>query len=512
MHTPRTFVAAAAAILVGATLLTGCSSPGSTPSSSAAASGGTLKVVGQNEPVTMNPVYSSTSDVKSWGPMFDALVGTDRASTAPNQDGLLYGWTRPTDTTWLFKVRSGVTFQDGEKFDAAAAAFTITQEVTDPKAVLGNNFSAVASAAPQGEQLLVTTKVPYPALPSMLAITMAVAPDAYKKVGGDQFGSHPVGSGPFTFESYTRGGSLSMVANKDYWRGAPKLDGVTVSWSADPQARASLVQTGQANLALDLTPASLSTVKTDPNVNVVEKPIDARYFVYFNEKVAPFDNPTLRKAAAYAIDKKAIVGGIFKGGGASVYNSFVGDLFQTAPKFSDQISYDLAKAKKLVASVPGSHAVTLTYASGRSPQDGQIGTAVADMLKKAGFDVTDQPVDFATFVDRRNSGTIQMAGTQIINAFRDPDEEFRPWVLSSSVTKNCVSAPYDALSDEALATPDRTAREKVYAKAEDLLLNQDVCYTPILRYDGVWAMSTSVKGFVAPRFASPDYYTLSLQG
>ena len=221
MKIRRAATALIAVVVASAVALAGCAGYGGSQ-------GGTsnvLRVVGQNEPVSINPIYSSTSDVKSWGPMYDALVGTDRASTEPNQDGLLYDWSRPTPTTWLFKVREGVTFHNGEPFDAAAAAFTISQEVNDPKAILGGNFRPVESAAPQGADLLVTTNVPYPALPSMLAITMAVAPGAYQAAGGDAFAQNPVGTGPFRFESYTRGGALRMVANEGYWRGAPRLGG-----------------------------------------------------------------------------------------------------------------------------------------------------------------------------------------------------------------------------------------------------------------------------------------------
>lgn len=471
---------------------------------------GVLRVVGQNEPVTLNPIYSSTSDVKSWGAMFDSLVGTDRASTAPDQNGLLYGWTRTTPTTWRFKVRKGVTFHDGEVFDAAAAAFPITQEITDKKAVLSGNFSDVASAKAVGEDLEVTTKEPFPALPKMLAITMAVAPKAYEKAGGDGFASHPVGTGPFVFSSYTRGGSLKTVANTKYWRGAPKLKGVTISWSADAQSRAGLVQTGQADLALDLTPQTLSTVKANKRLNVVEKPIDARYFMYFNMKTAPFDNATLRKAAALAIDKASLVKALFKQGGATPYNYFVGDLFPSPPTYPDAVAYDLNKAKSLLASVPGPHQITFSYATGRSPNDGQIGAAIVGMLQNAGFTVKNEPMDFATFLPRRDNNTMQATGVQIINAFRDPDEEFRPWVSKTSITKNCVSGPYDELSAKALAEADEAPRNKIYGQMEDRLLNQDVCYVPILRYDGIWAMSKSVKGFEPPRFASPDYYKLSL--
>ena len=498
---------ALAVLIVGAIAVSGCSASSSKTSAS---SSDILRVVAQNEPVTLNPVYSSTSDVKSWGSMFDSLVGIDRASTAPDQDGLLYGWTRPTPTTWMFKVRTGVTFHNGEAFDAAAAAFTITQEVTDKKAVLGGNYSAVQSATPQGADLQVTTKEPFPALPAMFAITMAVPPKAYQAAGGDAFASHPIGTGPFVFASYGRGGTLKTTANEKYWRGAPKLKGMSVSWSADGQTRASLVQTGQADLALDLTPQTLSAVKSDSKLNVVQKPVDARYFVYFNEKAPPFDNPVMRKAAALAIDKKSIVSGLFKEGGASVYNYFVGDLFPSPPTYADSISYNVDEAKRLLASVPGPHAVTMSYATGRSPNDAQIGSAIVGMLQNAGFTVTNDPVDFATFVQRRNNNSMQATGLQIINAFRDPDEEFRPWVGKTSITHNCVSDPYDALSTQALAQPEEGARNQIYGQMEDMLLNQDVCFVPVLRYDGIWAMTKSVQGFQPPRFASPDYYKISM--
>ncbi|MBF8191827.1 ABC transporter substrate-binding protein [Nonomuraea sp. K274] len=500
----RPAVLALALLVLAALAMSGCSASSSRT--------GVLRVVAQSEPVTLNPVYSATSDVKSWGPMFDSLVGTDRASTEPDQNGLLYGWTRVTPTAWRFKVREGVTFHNGEVFDAAAAAFSIQQIITDPKAPLAGNFSAVAGAKPVGADLEVTTKEPFPALPSMLAITMAVPPKAYQKEGGDAFGAHPIGTGPFVFSDYIRGATLETVANPHYWRGAPKLKGVTLSWSTDAQTRASFVQTGQADIALDLTPQTLRTVRADRNLTVVEKPIDARYFVYFNQKAPPFDNPDLRRAAALAIDKAGLVQGLFRQGGASVYDHFVGDLFleKKPPAYPDAISHDLAEAKSLLASVPGPHRITFSYATGRSPNDDQIGAAIVGMLQAAGFTVTNEPMDFATFSERRNSNTMQATGLQIIVAFRDPDEEFRPWVGKTAITKNCVSAPYDELSAKALAEPERGPREEIYSQMEDLLINKDVCYVPILRYDGIWAMGKNVRGFVPPRFASPDYYEISV--
>jgi peptide/nickel transport system substrate-binding protein len=492
------------AIPVALALLTSCAATGA-----AVDDGPTvIRVVAGNEPTTINPIYSSTSDAKSWGALYDALVGNDPTTNAANQDGLLYGWERPTDTTWTFKVREGVKFHDGEVFDAAAAAFVINTEHTDPKANLGIFYTTITEAVAVGDELHVTTSSPYPSLPDVLASTMAVAPKAFTELGGAGFAEAPVGTGPYKFDSYTRGGTLSLVANEDYWQGTPGADRLEITWSADGQTRASLVQSGQADLALDLTPQALAVLSGD-SVKVERAPIDARYFIYLNTKTGGFTDPDLRRAAALAIDKDAIVSSIFKDGGATAYDYIVGDLFDTPPTYKDAISYDLDEAKKIVAS-KGSPAVTLTYATGRSQNDAQIGAAVVGMLQAAGFTVTDDPVDFATFLERRNGQATEAAGAQIIYTFRDPDEEFRAWVNSTSIVKTCDPAWYDEKSVEALAAPDDAARQAVYEEMEDRVLNQDVCFIPIVQYEGIWAMSPELGGFKAPRLGTPAYYKLTL--
>ena len=354
-----------------------------------------------------------------------------------------------------------------------------------------------------------TTTSPYPSLPDLLAATMAVAPEAFEKLGGDGFANAPVGTGPYKFESYQRGGTLALVANQDYWQGAPGADRLEISWSADGQTRASLVQAGQADLALDLTPQALAVIPDSDAVTIERAPIDARYFIYLNMHTGAFADPDLRRAAALAIDKEAIVSSIFKEGGAEAYNYMVGDLFDTPPTYNDAISYDPGAAKKIVSS-KGFPTITLTYAIGRSPNDAQIGTAIVGMFEAVGFTVNNDPVEFATFLERRNSQATEAAGAQIINTFRDADEEFRAWVNSTSVAKNCVGDWYDQKGAEALAIADTDARQKVYEEMEDRLLNQDVCYIPIVKYEGIWAMRSDLGGFTAPRLGTPDYSKLTL--
>lgn len=469
-----------------------------------------LRVVGSNEPIQLNPVYSSTSDAKSWGAIFDPLVGGDISTNEPNDDGLLYGWERSDDLTWVFKVREGVTFHDGQTFDAAAAAFTIQQEKEDPKANIGTFYQLVESATPQDDGTLqIVTKQPYAALPNLLAVTMAVGPDAYTEAGPDGFGTAPVGTGPYVFTSWTPGTALTMTANADYWKGEPEIDTLQVSWSADAQTRAGLVASGQAELALDLTPQSLAGIGTSDEVTVERGPIGARYYMYVDENKGPFADPDLRRAAAMAIDREAIVNSLFGDGGAEVYTSFIGDLLAEMPEISDDLAYDPEAAAKIVASKP-STPFSFTYAAGRSPNDGQISEAIIGMLQAVGFEVTNDPVDFATWRERRVERTLDATGLQLITTFVDPDSELRAWITSGSVSGNCAAEWYDAKNAEALAAPDDETRTAVYTEIEEHIISEDACFIPILKYEGIWAMTPALKGFTMPRIGVPNYAKLSL--
>ncbi len=134
----RTTAAAGGALAV---LLTSACGIGS---STEAAGDSTLRVVVQAEPTSLSPTYSFFGDARVWGGIFDTLVGYDRQTLAVNDEGLLPTWEQTGPTEWLFDVREGVTFHDGETFDAAAAAFTINELRDDPASILRTYYDVIA--------------------------------------------------------------------------------------------------------------------------------------------------------------------------------------------------------------------------------------------------------------------------------------------------------------------------------------------------------------------------------
>ncbi len=182
----------------------------------------TLRVVLQAEPTSLNPRSVRCSDSRAWGSIFDSLVGFDRQTLQPNEDGLLTGWEQTGPTEWTFDVREDVTFQNGETFDADAAAFTIKELRDNQASILRGYYSIVEDAQAVDGKLRITTVEPYLAMPTLLTNAYALPPEYYAEVTAEGFAKKPVGTGPYELKSYTSGSEITVAKYDDYWRGEPK--------------------------------------------------------------------------------------------------------------------------------------------------------------------------------------------------------------------------------------------------------------------------------------------------
>lgn len=470
-----------------------------------AVSGEPLRIVAPGEPVSLNTMLSPLSDQRTYGPLYDNLVAQDTVTGAMTDEGLLPTWKRVDDLTWLFDIRPGVTFSNGEVFDAAAAVFTIEQGKESPSR--GGSLAAVASVSVVGDQLQVVTSEPAPQIPAVLATIDAVPPAHYAELGAEGFADDPVGTGPYVLASYERGSKIVYTARADYWGGTPATSGLEFTFSPEVTSRAALVESGQADLALDLAPSMISEYADSSSAQVVTAPGSTRINLYMRGKNV-FADERVRKAAQLAIDRESLVGALFGDEGFVAHYMFA-DAGNVGPLFDDTLTYDPDAAKALLDEVGGNVTVTLNYPSGRWPNDVLTGDAVAGMWEAVGFTVNRNPLPFTDMLDTITNDTYDAFLIPATINSPSPYSTISGRILSTGPWVVCESQDLDDIYAKATVAPDPEAASKLYQDMEITFVQEMGCGMPLYGYPTVYLAADGVGNVRIPLNGLPVYQTIT---
>ena len=316
----------AAALLSGAMtlgLLTGCggapaASSGSGAASAPAAAEGmdksdTLIYGAEFMDDTLNPMLDS----QYCGPMlYRGLMRTDE-NCKPQCDLATDYQVSDDLLEYTFTLRDGVKFHDGTDFNAEAVKVNFDR-VTNPDNKLKRYslYSNIAKTEVVDEYTAkVTLKTPFSPFINQLAHPSAVmiSPAALAKYGKD-IAFHPVGTGPFTFVEWIQTDYLKGVKNPNYWRpGLPKVDAIKWVPVVDNNARSAMMRTGEAHFTFPVPFEQAAVLEKEPNINMVAAPSIIARYLNMNMLQKPFDNPKVRQAINYAVDRDALIAGVLDG-------------------------------------------------------------------------------------------------------------------------------------------------------------------------------------------------------
>ncbi len=281
-----------------------------------------------------------------WG-ILETLIKVDFDGNM--QPNLATAWVQVDETSWELTLREGVTFQNGEPFNAQAVVNALTYLLgvdTPPKGFGPNNIASVEAKGDYA--VVIKTTAPDTLLPNRLVAppTGILAPSAYKGDGTiDPFGT---GTGPFALMDVVPDQSLTLVKNENYWGGKVNLDKVTVLHIPDGDMRSTMLQTGEVDLARSLPIAQIPILENDPNVVMVRSYQPRTLTLYLNNTQGPLSDVRLRRAVQHAINKQAIADAVFEGGAIPAAGPFE----STAAWFNPDLSadtYDLEQAIQLLA-------------------------------------------------------------------------------------------------------------------------------------------------------------------
>jgi peptide/nickel transport system substrate-binding protein len=272
------------------------------------------------------------------------------------QPSLAESWTQVSPDVWDFKLRKGVTFQDGKPLTAAAAAASLNAVLRVPTPARAFSPRVIKSVEAVGEDTVrVTTPSPSVLTPLRLAAANAgiLSPAAYKEGKID-----PVGTctGPFVITRVNGQQSLSLKRNDSYWGGKVALAEAEIKFIPDANVRATQLRTGEADVAGAVPASTLAALKKTSGVKVVTLATPRTTTLLINTKKPPFDNEKVRQALQLALDLEGIAGSVYEG---SVQPA-IGPFAPHEPwvqKAAKPASYDVKKAQALLAEAgvkPGS--------------------------------------------------------------------------------------------------------------------------------------------------------------
>jgi peptide/nickel transport system substrate-binding protein len=367
---------------------------------------------------------TSSNDIRVSFNLFDNL--TSRRPDGKLAPGLATEWKLQGQTTWVFKLRPGVKYHNGDAFTSADAKFSL-ERTYDPNAKtrVSTVFLTIDRIeAPDPMTLVVHTKKPDPLLPSRLGFYGGqIVPKKYlETVGPETFNQKPVGTGPVRFVSWTKDDKAVLEANADYWGGKPDFDRLIIRALPEMAPRIAALLKGEVDLITQVPPDQGERIRSNASTQVAGALYGGLYVLGVNSKVPPLDNPLVKQALALGIDREAIVKELWRGRGivpsgpiAKGDNHFDASL--------PPLAYNPKEARERLkkAGYKGEEVVIETTA-GYMAGDKPMSEAIQAMWKDVGVNAKVEVVEYSVRAQKNREKTFKgLWWSDPTSTLRDPD-------------------------------------------------------------------------------------------
>lgn len=440
-------VAAAATLVIGALALSACASQrdGDGEGEGTADVDGTFVFGASADPASLDPAFAQDGETfRVSRQIFEGLVGTEPGTPDP-APLLAESWETSEDSlSYTFALKEGVTFHDGTPFNAEAVCANFDRwynwEGLAASEALGYYYNKLFkgyasspdaavydSCTPDGDaSVTVALKKPFAGFIAALSLPAfgMQSPTALAEYNADEVGGtaeaptlseyamgHPVGTGPYKFDEWAPGEQLTLSSYEDYWGDAGQIDEIIFRVIDDPTARRQALESGSID-GYDLVgPADTAALEEDGYTMVSRPPFTILYLA-FNQAVEELQDPTVREALSYAIDKDALISQVLPEGTEKA-TQFMPPSVNGWNADVTTYDYDPEKAKELLAEAgyDESNPLQLTFnypvnvSRPYMPDPEQIFTVLSSQLNEVGVETTPQSNEWGDYLDLITGGT-----------------------------------------------------------------------------------------------------------
>ncbi|WP_202618474.1 glutathione ABC transporter substrate-binding protein GsiB [Pectobacterium carotovorum] len=387
----------------------------------------------------------------------------------------------PDGLTYTVKLHPGVKFHDGSAFNAAAVKVNLDRASNPDNRLKRYNLFKMIDKTEAVDDLTVkiTLKTPFSAFVNNLAHPAAVmiSPAALKQYG-KEIGFHPVGTGPYRFVAWNQTDFVKVEKFNGYWKaGLPKLDSITWRPVVDNNTRAALLQTGEAQFAYPIPFEQAKVLEKNDKLALVASPSILHRYISMNVTQKPFDNPKVREALNYAINKEALIKVAFSGYATPAEGPLPSSIDYSV-KYHPW-PYDLAKARELLkeAGYPDGFTTTLWSSHNHSTAQ-KVLQFTQQQLAQVGVKVQVTAMDAGQRAAEVEGKGVKETGVRLFYTGWSASTGEADWALSPLfATASWPPAQFntafysnpqvDADLATALKTTDRTEKQKLYKDAQD---------------------------------------------
>ncbi len=431
--------------------------------------------------------------------------------------GLAESWKLTDDTTWLFSLRKGVKFHNGEELKASDVVFTLDRLKKSLMANLGANIASFKAI--DDHTVEIKTPRPYAVLPNDLAAVLILNAKYVKEAGDEQADLKPIGTGPYKLVEWVKEDHITLEANKDYYAGPAKLDTVVFRPITNGATRTAALLTGEVDVIQDLNVRDVERVKSDDRYKVLMRPSLLNVVLSIDQRDKsptidldknPMTDRRVREAMVRAIDvsaiNKVIMNGLSTPSEQYVPASHTGYL--DGASFRDMYPFDPGKAAALMAEAgyADGFTVTLDATNNRYVNDQQIVQALASMLGKIKINLKLNLMPKSNFFSYirvpSDKSSLIMSGWDVPSG--DGGSMYSVMFYSrgkkegyGQVNRGSYSnAQVDALIDKADATSKLVERDEFLQQATKILMT-DIPMIPLHYEQDLYAAKTNVE--ITPR-------------
>lgn len=413
--------------------------------------------------------------------MYECLLAFDENTNVVPM--LAKEWSVSEDgKSYTFILNEGITFHDGEPFNAEAVKAVYDRGIADESLTLKRTISAWEGVTVDSEyQVTIHLTEPNNTFINKITQFRIVSPKAMAmENASDYLAKNSAGTGPFKLAERVDGGYTKMVPNENYWREGSTVDSLTFQVVPEDAARIAMLQTGEADVITPVPVTDVSLIENDPSIIIDVAPATTYRYVTLNTEWAledgrkPFADKRVRQACNWAFDSEAYAKVVFNGYAKAPTSIFSDSIYY----YAEQTPYtaDVEKAKALMEEAGFADGFDVEIVVDNTTIEQKGATFVQQQLAQIGINVKLLPNESTANAEKTSAPleetTVQMWYVNWSSGSYEADGSMRSILHGEKFPPNGYNTAFwnneefNQLLDDALLMSDSNEIAEAYAKAQ----------------------------------------------